>query len=394
MSERKPQAATADPLHLPQLWELDPQLTYLNHGALGASAISVSAERRRWQETIDANPMGFYRRRKAGELDRARLAVARFLGADDEGAAFTQNTTTGIATVMAAIRLAPGDRILVTDHAYEAVLWNVQAAARRAGAEVDVVHVPLGADDEKALAAIEAGVTERTTFAMIDHISSITAKLFPIADIVASLRSRGVRVIVDAAHSPGAVPVNLSELGADYWAGNLHKWAGAPRGTAALYARPEWRAELPSFPISWREEEGFPYSFSSVGTIDQTSWLSAPTGLRFFEEFGWDAVRKRNNALARTGQLLVAEAVGANLDGMPGENTDDYPLPMRLIPLDGLPAEDREASAALTDRLALEYGVECPIEPWNGRALLRICAQLYNCEADYERLGQVLKELL
>ena len=394
MTEHTPATTAPDPLHLPHLWEFAPGVTYLNHGSLGAVSLAVRAERQRWQEAIDANPMDFYRRRKDAELDRARLAFARFVGADDEGVGFTQNATTGIATVLAALRLAEGDRILVTDHVYGAVLWNAQLAAQRAGGEVEVVPVPLGADDAQAVEAVLAGVTDRTCLAILDHISSSTAKLFPIADLVARLHERGVQVIVDAAHAPGAVPVDLTELDADYWSGNLHKWAGAPRGTAGLYARPGLREDLPSFPVSWRAPEGFPHAFSNVGTVDQTAWLCAPAGLQFFEEFGWEAVRARNNALVRRGQQLIAEMIGANLEGMPGEqDSDGYALPMRLIPLASVPA-DREVSIALTDRLASEFAIEVPVDAWNGRTLLRICAQLYNSESDYERLGRALKSLL
>jgi isopenicillin-N epimerase len=394
MSAAPAAAPAADPLHLPHLWEFAPGLTYLNHGAFGAVPIAVRAERQRWQELLDANPMGFYRRRLDAELDRARLEVARFLGADDEGVAFTQNATTGIATVLAALPLAAGDRILVTDHVYGAVLWNAQLAARRAGGEVDVVPVPLDADDAQTVAAVLAGVTERTRVAILDHISSATAKLFPIAALVAALRERGVRVVVDAAHAPGAVPVDLRAIDPDFWAGNLHKWAAAPRGTAALYARAESREDLPSFPVSWRAPEGFPNAFNYVGTVDQTGWLSAPAGLAFFGQLGWEAVRARNNALARTGQQLIAETIGANLEGMPGERDPEaYALPMRLIPLDAI-GDDRDACLALTDRLAEEFAIEVPIETWNGRALIRVCAQLYNREADYERLASALKVLL
>lgn len=389
-----PATPAADPLYLPHLWEFAGGVTYLNHGAFGAVPTVVRAERRRRQEAIDANPMGYFRRLMNDALDGARLEVARFLGADEDGVAFTQNATTGIATVLAALRLTAGDRILVTDHVYGAVLWNAQLAARRAGAEIDVAAVPLDADDAEAVEAVLAGVTDRTCLAILDHISSSTAKLFPIADLVARLRERGVRVIVDAAHAPGAVPVDLSALDADYWSGNLHKWAGAPRGTAGLYARAELRGELPSFPISWRAQEGFPFAFSHVGTVDQTAWLSAPDGLRFFEQFGWDAVRARNNALARTGQQLIAEAIGASLEGVPGErNPEAYALPMRLIPLASVPA-DREVCAALTDRLATQFAIEVPVDAWNGRSFLRICAQLYNSESDYERLAQALKSIL
>jgi isopenicillin-N epimerase len=394
MTTPMPPAPAADPLHLPHLWEFAPGVTYLNHGAFGAVPTAVRAERQRWQERVDANPMGFYRRRKNAELDRARLEVARFLGADDEGVAFVQNATTGVASVLAALPLAAGDRILVTDHIYGAVLWNAQRAAELAGGEVDVVPVPLEADDAQAVAAVVAAVTDRTRVAILDHISSVTAKLFPIAALVAALRERGVQVIVDAAHAPGAVPVDLRAIDPDYWSGNLHKWAAAPRGTAGLYARPGLREQLRSFPVSWREPEGFPYTFSFVGTMDQTAWLSAPAGLAFFGELGWEAVRARNNALARTGQQLIAESIGASLEGMPGERDPEaYALPMRLIPLDAV-GDDRDACLALMDRLAEEFAIEVPIDTWNGRALLRVSAQLYNSEADYERLAGVLKTLL
>ena len=384
---------TLDPLYLPDRWDLAPDVTYVNHGAFGGVPSAVRSECQAWQVRIDANPMDFYRRRMADELDRSRLAVARFLGADDDGVAFTQNTTTGIATVLASLRLGSGDRILVTDHIYGAVRWNIELASHRTGAVIDEVHVPLAADDDEVVEAILAGVQDETSYAVLDHISSATAKLFPIERIVAALHERGVRVIVDAAHAPGAVPVDLDALGADYWAGNIHKWAGAARGTAGLYANPALRGDLKPIPISWREPEGFPHAFNHVGTVDQTAWLAAPAGLDFFAEFGWDAVRTRNKALACTGQSVIAEAIGASLAGLPGESVDDYPLPMRLIPLDTVPAN--EASCiALTDRLAKEYRIECPIAAWNGRTLLRISAQLYNRAADYERVAAALKELL
>ena len=384
----------ADPLHLPGQWDMTPGVvTYVNHGAFGGVPLPVRAERQSWQQLIDANPMDFYRRRMAGELDRSRLAIARFLGSDEQGVALTQNTTTGIATVLASLPLGPGDRILVTDHIYGAILWNLDLAARRTGAVVDAVPVPLAANDDEVVEAILGGVREGTKYAVLDQISSATATLFPIGRIVAALHERGVRVIVDGAHAPGSIPVDLGALGADYWAGNIHKWAGAPRGTAGLYASPELRADLKPFPISWREPEGFPYSFNHVGTVDQTAWLAAPAGIEFFEKLGWDAVRSRNNTLARTGQLLIADEIGASLAGMPGESADDYPLPMRLIPLESVPATD-DACTALTDCLSREYLIECPVTPWNGRTLLRICAQLYNSEACYERVAEALKDLL
>lgn len=388
-------APAEDPLYLPDQWALDPKVTYLNHGALGSAPRPVLEERRRWQDRIDANPMGFYRRVMDGEVDRARLATARFLGADDEGVGLCLNATTGVAAVLGSFMLAPGDRILTTDHVYGPVLWAAQVAAQRAAAEVDVVNVPLAGDNEETARAILAAVTEDTRLAIIDHISSATAKLFPIEPLVRELRTRGVKILIDAAHAPGAVDVNLEALGADYWTGNLHKWACTPRGTAAIYAARELREGLESVPISWRRPEGFPHSFGKIATEDVTGWLAAPAALKFFEELGWEAVRKRNNALAQAGQHLVAAEIGvsAGLESMPGRVEDDYPIPMRLLPVPGI-AATREAATAFTERLAIDYAIECPVEAWNGQVLLRVSAQLYNGIADYERLAAALKDLL
>ncbi|WP_051450623.1 aminotransferase class V-fold PLP-dependent enzyme [Actinospica robiniae] len=389
-------AAAEDPLYLPDQWALDPKVTYLNHGAFGSVPRPALAERRRWQDQIDANPMGFYRRVMDGAIDRSRLATARFLGADDEGVGLCLNATTGVGAVLGSFKLAPGDRILTTDHIYGPVLWAAQVAAQRAGAEVDVAKVSLDGDDEETVSAVLAEVTGDTRLAIIDHISSSTAKLFPVERLVQALKERGVKVLVDAAHAPGAVDVNLEELGADYWTGNLHKWACAPRGTAAIYAAKELRDGLESVPISWRRPQGFPHSFSKIATADVTGWLAAPASLKFFEDLGWEAVRRRNNALAHAGQHLIAAEIGvsASLESMPDRGEENgYPIPMRLLPLPGVTAT-REAAVAFTDRLAIEYAIECPVDAWNGQTLLRISAQLYNAIADYERLAAVLKETL
>jgi isopenicillin-N epimerase len=386
-----------DPLYLPGHWVLDPKVTYLNHGAFGSVPRPVLARQRDWQDRIDANPMGFYRREMDLEIDRARLRAARFLGADDEGVALCLNATSGVSAVLGSFQLGEGDRILTTDHVYGPVLWSAQLAARRAGAQVDVVAVPLEADDEETAQAILAAVTDRTRLAILDHISSSTAKLFPVGSLVEKLHERGVQVLIDAAHAPGAVAVDLKALGADYWTGNLHKWPCAPRGTAAVYAAPELRETLEPIPISWRRPEGYPHSFSKIATADVTGWMTIPAALDFFEDLGWDAVRARNNALAHAGQRLIADELGIALDGMPGGADKNYPLPMRLLPLAhrlfGVEAT-REAAIQLTNRLALEYAIECPVDAWNGRVLLRISAQLYNSIADYERLASALKDLL
>lgn len=390
-----------DALYQPGLWPLDPTVAHLNHGSFGAVPFPVLAEQQRWRSRMDANPVGFFRRELQPALDAARLAVSAFLGADADGVTFVQNTTSGAGVVFAAFPLVAGDEVLVTDHVYGAVLFGAQKAAARAGASVIVAGIPLGACDDEVLAALLGAVTSRTRLAVIDQVASATAQGFPVERIVAALHSRGVAVLVDGAHAPGLLRVDLGALQPDFWVGNFHKWPCAPRGSAGLYVAERWRGLVGSFPVSWREAEGFPHSFLLPGTADQTGWLAVPAALEFFGALGWDAVRARNGALAEYGQRVIAEAVGADLAGMPQgvdgadelDGVGDAGLAMRLVPLAGLPA-DRFAADVVRDRIADEFGIETVINVWGGRALLRVSAQLYNCEAEYERLGAALCAVL
>lgn len=389
-------AATTDRLYHPGLWSLDPKLLHLNHGSFGAVPSAVLAEQQRWRERMEGNPTGFFRRELQPALDVARLAVSAFLGADEDGVTFVQNSTSGIGVVLAAFPLAAGDEILVTDHVYSAVLFGARKAAARAGASVVVTRVPLGASDDEMVAALLEGVTARTRLAIVDQVTSATAELFPVGRIVAALQERGVAVLIDGAHAPGLVPVDLSVLRPDFWVGNFHKWPCAPRGSAGLFVAERWRGLVGSFPVSWREDEGFPHSFLLPGTIDSSAWLSVPAALEFFEAWGWAAVRERNAALAARGQLVVADALGADVSGMPGNTNgtaDSVALAMRLVPLPGVRA-DYPAVDALRDRVADEFGIESVINVWGGQALLRLSAHMYNHESDYERLAAALRTLL
>lgn len=387
---------TYDALYRPELWPLDPKLTHLNHGSFGAVPLPVLATQQQWREQMDGNPTKFFRRELQPALDEARAVASRFLGADADGVTFVPNSTTGVGVVFASFPLAARDEILVTDHVYGAVLFGARKIAARAGASVVIVPVPLDAADDDLVAAVLDGVSERTRLAVIDQVSSATARRFPVERIVPALRERGVAVLVDGAHAPGQLPVDLAALGPDFWVGNFHKWACSPRPAAGLYVAERWREGTGSFPVSWRESEGFPGSFLAPGTVDSSAWLSVPAALELFGSLGWDAVRARNGALAAYGQRVVADAVGADLRGMPGADgawdANGGGLSMRLVPLAAV-RPDLKAADAVRDRLADEFGFETVINVWGGRALLRLSAQLYNCEDDYERLGAVLRTL-
>lgn len=382
-----------DSLHQPSLWPLQPDVSHLNHGSFGAVPLPVMAVQQERRERMDANPVGFFRRELQPSLDLARSVVCGFLGSDPLGVAFVQNTTSAASSVLAAVALAPADEVVVTDHIYGAVWFAVEKVARRAGARVVSVAVPLSATDDEVVETVMGAVTSRTRLLVVDHISSATAKLFPVARLIAAAHDRGAAVFVDAAHAPGMLPVDLDSLGADFWAGNFHKWPCAPRGSAGFYVAPRWREATWSFPVGWREAEGFPHTFTQPGTADLTGWLAVPSALQFFEAFGWTAVRERNSALAQYGQQVVAEALGADLAGMPGKGTGGDGLSMRLVPLAGVPAE-LAAADALRDRIADDARIETAINVWGGRVLLRLSAQLYNSEAEYERLALVLREFL
>lgn len=383
-----------DPLYRPELWPLDPKLTHLNHGSFGAVPLAVLTEQQRWRERMEANPTGFFRRELQPALEEARLDIAHFLGADDEGVTFVPNATFGIGVVLAAFPLAVGDEVLVTDHVYGAVFSGARKATARVGASVVTVDVPLAATDDEIVDLLLAHVNPRTRLLIIDQVASATARRFPVERICPLMRSRGVAVLVDAAHAPGLLPVDLDSFRPDFWVGNFHKWACTPRGTAGLYVAEQWRTLIGSFPVSWREDEGFPRSFLLPGTADSSAWLAAPAALRLIDGFGWDAVRARNGALAAYGQRVIADAVGADLSGMPDDfAADGVGMPMRLVPLAGVPA-DKDTADAVRDRIADEFAIESVINVWGGQSLLRISAQLYNHADEYERLGAALRAIV
>lgn len=382
-----------DPLHHPELWPLRNDVAHLNHGSFGSPPLPVLAHQQEWRSRMEGNPVGFFRRELQPALDSARETVCAFLGSDPLGVAFVQNTTSGVSSVLASVPLSPGDEVVIADHVYGAVFFALSKTAQRVGARIVTVAVPLAASDDEVVGAFVDAVTERTRLLIVDHISSATAKLFPVARMVSEAHARGVPVFVDAAHAPGMLPVDVGALGADFWCGNFHKWPCAPRGSAGLYVAPWWRESMGSFPVGWREAEGYPHTFTQPGTADLTGWLSIPAALSFFASFGWSAVRARNCALVEYGQRVVAEAVRADLGTVPGKGTGGDGLSMRLVPLAQVPAQ-LEAADALRDRIADEAGIETAINVWGGRTLLRLSAQLYNSEGEYERLAVVLRDLL
>ncbi|MEU1363597.1 aminotransferase class V-fold PLP-dependent enzyme [Micromonospora zamorensis] len=375
------------------LFSLDPAVSHLNHGSFGAVPIGVQRAQQRLRDEMEANPLRFFTQGLVDRIAHTRRHLAGFLGADPDGSALVGNTTTGVAVVLQSLGLQPGDEVLSTDHGYGAVSLAIQRECRRTGAVSRVLPIPLAASDEQLVQIIRAGLRPgRTRVLVVDQLTSATAKLFPTAAIVGVAREHGVPVLVDAAHAPGMLATTVASIGADFWVGNLHKWAYAPRGTALLTVAPQWRDRIEPLVVSWEQESGFPARVEWQATLDYTSWLAAPAGLFTLRSLGVDRVRAHNAALVAYGQRVVGDALGVPPAQLPDPGGPGVSL--RLIPLPAGMAATIDAARALQARIGERLAAEVAVMSWNGRGWLRLTGQVYNTADEYERLAVRLPALL
>lgn len=373
------------------MWPLDPAIAHLNHGSFGAVPTPVSLAQDRWRRQMESDPTGFFWWVLPRALEEARRTAAGFLRADPDGFVFVANATTAVNTVLRSIQLRPGDQILLSDHGYGAVRLAAERAGRLTGAEVVVQPVPLPVSRPGELAeAFLAGVNERTRLAVVDHIASPTAMVFPVAEIVRRLHEADVLSFVDAAHAPGMVDVDLSSLRADFWTGNFHKWCCAPRGAAGMYVAAEHRERTVPLVTSWNAPEGFVKSFGYLGTDDYTTYLAVPSAIRFMASLGWDRVRAHNRTLAGMGRDAVGERIGSQ----PEWSEDDVFEAMTLVELPERAVRTMDEGKEVSRRLAEGFGIEAAVFPWRDRGFLRLSAQAYNAPAEYERLAGALPHAL
>jgi isopenicillin-N epimerase len=364
------------------LFSLDPAVAHLNHGSFGAVPIGVQRAQQRLRDEMDTNPIRFFTQGLTDRLGHVRRHIATFLGADPEGSALVDNVTTGVAVALNSLDLEPGDEIVTTDHGYGAVGLALAEACRRTGAVNRVARLPLVPSDDEVVAAIRGACSPRTRLIVVDWITSMTARVFPVARVAGVGREVGAAVFVDAAHAPGQLATPVAEVGADFWVGNIHKWAFAARGTALLAVAPAWRDRMRPIAVSWEQPVGFPGNVEFGGTRDYTAWLAAPTALFTLRALGVQRVREHNERLVRFGQQVIADAVGATVIEQPG-------LAMRLVPL---PAGTDYA--AIRRRISEDLATEVAVTTWNGQTLMRLSAQVYNRPGEYERLAAKLPALL
>jgi isopenicillin-N epimerase len=383
---------------------LDPDVIFLNHGSFGATPKAVLDEQSRIRRRIEREPLLFFDHLYLDELDEARAALAVFLGARTDDLAFVVNATTGVNTVLRSLRLEPGDELLVTDHEYNACRNAIDAVAAAAGAKTVVAPIPFPLTEEgEVIEAVLERVSSRTRLLLIDHVTSQTGLVLPIGRLVGEAQGRGVDVLVDGAHAPGMVTVDLDSIGAAYYTGNCHKWICAPKGAAFLHVREDRRHGLRPLVISHGANarstgrSRFHLEHDWTGTRDPSAWLSVPTALRVMEsmvEGGWDEIRRRNRELVLEGRQALCDALGI-----------DAPCPRSMIgSLASLPLPDGDSGAVnelfpfdrLQDRLFQEHLIEVPVIAWPRppRRLVRISAQLYNSSSQYAALASALQALL
>jgi isopenicillin-N epimerase len=392
-----------EPAADPALWLLDPRVVFLNHGSFGACPRAVLERQRELRERLEREPVQFLLRELEGRLDEACGVLSQFLGADKASLVFTANATEGVNTVLRSLEFKPGDELLVTDQEYNACRNALNSAAGRAGATVTVAPVPfpLKSPDE-AVDAIVSRVNARTRIALVDHVTSQTGLVLPLARIVKELAARGVDTLVDGAHAPGMVPLNLREIGAAYYAGNCHKWLCAPKTAGFLHVRADRQKWIHPLSISHgansprTDRSRFELEFGWTGTIDPTSRLCVAESVRYLGSLlpgGWPEIMARNHALALAARELLCRALKI-----------DAPCPEESIgSLASVPLPDAAGKPgpplyldALQDRLREEHGIEVPVIYWpaHPKRLLRISAQLYNSLPQYEKLAEAIGSLL
>ena len=385
-------------------WLLDPEVIFLNHGSFGATPKAVLDEQTRIRNRIETEPLLFFDHHYLDEIDRARADLARFVGARTDDLAFVVNATTGVNTVLRSLRLERGDELLVSDHEYNACRNAIDAVAADRGAEVVVVPIPfpLSGEDE-VVDSVLARVSEKTRLLLIDHVTSQTGLVLPIERLVAAVEAKGVDVLVDGAHAPGMLALDLDSLGAAYYTGNCHKWLCAPKGTGFLHVRKDRHERVRPLVISHGANASsttrsrFHLEHDWTGTRDPSAWLSVPAALREMESMvagGWDDVRRHNHELVLEGRRVLCETLGI-----------DAPCPDSMIgSLASLPLPEGEGESVndlfpfdrLQDRLFQEHRIEVPVIAWPAppRRLIRISAQLYNSPPQYVALAGALQVLL
>jgi len=377
---------------LRQLFLLDPHITFLNHGSFGATPKPVFEEYQRWQRELELKPVEFLDRRFPARMAASRAALAAYLGAQRDDLVYVTNATVGVNIVARSLALGPGDEVLTTDHEYGACDRTWRFLAGKQGFAYIKQPIPVSIATQGAFVEqLWQGVTSRTKVIFLSHITSPTAIIFPVTEVCRRAREQGILTVIDGAHAPGQIPLDLETIGADFYTGNLHKWLCAPKGAGFLYARPEKQNLLEPLVVSWGYESEKPGASRFVdhhewwGTRDIAAFLSVPAAINFQEEHDWDTVRADCHTLA-----VEAESSIRGVTDMPSQYADDsWYAQMMVVQLP--PETDIKT---LKTRLYDDYQIEVPLVEWNGMKLIRVSLQGYNSQNDIDHLLASLDAIL
>ena len=388
-------------LGLKRYFQLDPTVTFLNHGSFGATPKPVFREYQRWQRELERQPVEFLCRRFTALMAESRAALGRYLGTQADNLVYVQNATIALNIVARSLELGPGDEVLSSDHEYGALdrTWRFLSKQRSFRYVNHPVSIPMQSQDQ-FVREFWSGVTQRTRVIFLSHITSPTALILPVQEIIQRAKGAGIITVIDGAHVPGQISLDLDSLGADFYAGNLHKWLCAPKGAGFLFARPERQSLLNPLVISWGYESETPGSSTYIdhhewwGTRDVAAFLSVPAAIEFQEKHNWDSVRRECHKLAADSQRHLYELTGlaplhSQTDSVRSDSGSAW---FRQMFTASLPADVDVAD--LKNRLYEEYRIEVPVLEWNGNKLIRVSVQGYNARQDLNRLHEALSRLL
>lgn len=383
------------PTDLRSLFLLDESIHFLNHGSFGACPRPVFETYQAWQQRLERQPVLFLGR-EIDALDlQARQALGQYLHTPAQNLVFVPNATHGVNTIARSLALGPGDEVLSTDHEYGACDHTWEFTCKKTGATLVHQPIPLPVHSaEEMLEQIWQGVTERTRVIFLSHISSPTALRLPVEALCARARQVGILTLVDGAHAPGQISLDLEATGADFYTGNCHKWMLCPKGAGFLYTRPEMQHLVEPLVVSWgyhatpesTHGSQFQDYLGWTGTHDPAATLSVPAAIQFMQEQAWEQVRRECHALLRDAIQRICDLV---------QMEPLYPLDSELYVQMGIaPLPAGTDLTALKTRLYAEYLVEVPLIEWNGRKFVRISVQGYNTPQDLEAFHTGLQALL
>src|SRR5258708_4918783 len=379
-----------------QHWLLDPEITYLNHGTVGAPPRRVLQAQQALRDEMERQPSRFVLRelhghqpmpwRRESRLRDPSGRIAPCVGARPEDLVFVPNVTTGLNAVLRSVPLGPGDEVVITDLGYGAVALAAGVVTREQGATLRIAEMPYPLRDAgDVVAAIARALSSHTKLVVVDHVTAQSALVLPVAAIVAECHARGVPLLVDGAHAPGSLALDIPATGADWYAANLHKWAHAPRACGILWARPEHQASLRHPIVSWGSGLGFHAEFEYQATSDPTNYLAAPEGIAVLREWGFHEVLTYMHGLAREAARILTEHWGTTLDA-----PDEMIGAMVTVPLPEGAGATADEAARLRTALLVEDRIEVQLHAWRGRLWVRVSAQVYNDRSDIARLADAV----